>query len=501
MVQLMNTPEVKLGVVGVSRDSFPAHLTRTRLTRLMARLKKRGTDAVRCSTLIVSETDAMKARDELYRRGCNAVVVFLGNFGPEGPTTLFIEQFGGPVMVCAAAEEDRAVLVADRGDALCGLLNCSYNLGLRRLAAYIPPMPVGLADELAEKVEGFVPIARVLLGIGQLKVFSFGPRPHDFLACNAPIQPFYDLGVEVMENSELDLLGAFQRAGQKKREIRAVAADMRKELGRRNPYPDLLPRMAQLEVALMDFMAENLGACRFGVFANKCWPSFEPFFGFVPCYVNSRLAGRGIPVACEVDLYGAFSEYIAQLASMHPVTLLDINNSVPAEVVPGGADLQGASPRDLFMGFHCGNSPSCCMKKCHLKFQLIMNRLMEGGAKPDITRGTLEGMLMPGPTTIFRLQATPDGELTSYVAEGHILDVDPCTFGGTGIFAIPGFARFYRHVLIADHFPHHTATAFAHVGKVLFEAVKLLGVADVGFPLPDTALYDGENPFEGLGGS
>ena len=35
------------------------------------------------------------------------------------------------------------------------------------------------------------------------------------------------------------------------------------------------------------------------------------------------------PVACEVDVYGALSEYIGMCASDDTVTLLDINNSVP----------------------------------------------------------------------------------------------------------------------------------------------------------------------------
>ena len=55
-------------------------------------------------------------------------------------------------------------------------------------------------------------------------------------------------------------------------------------------------------------------------------------FGFVPCYVNSRLTGMGIPVSCEVDIYGALSEYIGYCISEDTVTLLDINNSVPGYV-------------------------------------------------------------------------------------------------------------------------------------------------------------------------
>ena len=108
----------------------------------------------------------------------------------------------------------------------------------------------------------------------------------------------------------------------------AVAADMASELGEGNAYPDLLQKLARFEVALLQFREEHLGASEFGIFANKCWPAFEKHFGFVPCYVNSRLAARGIPVACEVDIWGALSEYLGSCATEMPVTLLDINNTV-----------------------------------------------------------------------------------------------------------------------------------------------------------------------------
>ena len=37
-------------------------------------------------------------------------------------------------------------------------------------------------------------------------------------------------------------------------------------------------------------------------------------------------------MACEVDIYGALSEYIGACVSGDAVTLLDINNSVPAQM-------------------------------------------------------------------------------------------------------------------------------------------------------------------------
>jgi L-fucose isomerase-like protein len=159
-------------------------------------------------------------------------------------------------------------------------------------------------------------------------------------------------------------------------------------------------------------------------------------------------------------------------------------------------DLKGAAAADLFMGFHCGNTPSCCMKNCSLKYQLIMNRLMEPNSpEPDITRGTLEGQIAPGPITFFRVQGGAKGGLSSYVAQGEVLDIDPKSFGAIGVFAIPDFARFYRHVLIGKCYPHHGAVAFGHAGKALFDAAKLLGIDDIATPLPAAIPYAGENVF------
>ncbi len=491
---LINTPDIKIGIVGVSRDCFPRELTQRRMKQVVEECRRLKLPIEPCSVVIETEKDSMAAAKEMVKKGVDAVAVYLGNFGPEGPLTIFAEKLGKPFMLCAAAEESKDTLVEGRGDAYCGMLNASLNCGLRNLRPYIPAVPVGSPSQVAHMILGFLSIARVVVGIKNLKAFTFGPRPQDFYACNAPIKPLYNLGIEVMENSELDMLMLFKSVAGRTKEIKAIAKDMAAELGAGNKYPAKLVELAQFELALMTFFENNLGSRQFGVFANKCWPAFEQGFGFVPCYVNSRLTGRGIPVACEVDIYGAVSEYMCQLASVSPVTLLDINNTVPADLPID--DLCGVERRDLFMGFHCGNTPSCCLcEGCGMKYQLIMHRLMESGKKPNITCGTLEGTLRPGPTTIFRLQGTADCRLCSYVAEGAIMDADPASFGGIGIFGIKEMARFYRHIMLEKQFPHHSAVAFEHVGRILFDATRLLGVEDVSTPRTRGNLYPGENPF------
>ena len=439
----------------------------------------------------------LKAVEDVKAAGCNALVVFLGNFGPETPETLIAEKFEGPCMFVAAAEGD-GDLIDGRGDAYCGMLNCSYNLGMRHLKGYIPEYPVGTAQDVADMIADFVPIARAVIGVQNLKLITFGPRPQDFFACNAPIKGLYELGVEIEENSELDLLVSYKaHAGDPR--IPAICADMAKEMGEGKYYADLNERMAQFELTLLDWAEQHKGARKYVAFADKCWPAFPSQFGFEPCYVNSRLVSRGIPVACEVDIYGALSEYIGMCVSGDTVTLLDINNSVPKSMFD--EKIQGRynayTLTDTFMGFHCGNTPACkmCADRA-VKYQLIQHRVLEpAGSEPDISRGTLEGDIAPSDITFYRLQCDSQGVLRAYIAQGEVLDVPTGSFGGIGVFAIPEMGRFYRHVLIQKGYPHHGAVAFSHVGKYLFEVFKFLGVGDIAYNQPKNLPYPTENPF------
>ena len=493
---MKNVPTVKLGLVAVSRDCFPISLSESRRAAVVAAMAKSNLAVTEIKTTVENEQDASRALAELNEAGCNALVVYLGNFGPEGPESMLAQKFTGPVMFVAAAEETTAGLASDRGDAYCGMLNASYNLGLRGVNAYIPEYPVGTPAEVADMIAEFYPISRIVLGLRKLKIFAFGPRPFDFVACNAPIKPLFDLGVEVQENSELDLFAKFN-ANANHPLIEKVVADMAAELGMGNKQPGILSKLAQLEITLEEWAENNIGASEYMAFANKCWPAFQTQFGCVPCYVNSRLTGRGIPVACETDIYGALSEYILTCATTLPPTLLDINNSVPADMYEANkATIGKYAQTDLFMGFHCGNTPICLLDGAEMKYQLIMKRLLEPDGEPNITRGTLEGVLKSGDITLFRLQSTADAQLRSYIAQGETLKLDPKSFGSIGVIGISEMARFYRHVLIAKRYPHHAAMGYGHVGKTIFSALKMLGISDIAYNQPASLPYCGENPFK-----
>lgn len=493
---MINMPEVKIGIVAVSRDCFPESLSVNRRKALTEAYKKKydASNLYECPICIVeSELHMVQALEDVKKAGCNALVVYLGNFGPEISETLLAKHFDGPSMFIAAAEESGNNLVQGRGDAYCGMLNASYNLKLRNIKTYIPEYPVGTAEECADMIAEFVPIARAVIGLSSLKIISFGPRPLNFLACNAPIKQLYNLGVEIEENSELDLFEAFNRHAGDPR-IPDVVKDMEAELGTGNKKPEILEKLAQYELTLLDWIDGHRGYRKYVAIAGKCWPAFQTQFGFVPCYVNSRLTGRGIPVSCEVDIYGALSEFIGTCVSQDAVTLLDINNSVPADLYE--EDIKGRygyTQKETFMGFHCGNTNSGKLSFCEMKYQLIMARALP----EEVTQGTLEGDIIPGDITFYRLQSTADNKLRAYITQGEVLPVATRSFGAIGIFAIPQMGRFYRHVLIEKNFPHHGAVAFGHYGKAIYEIFKFIGVdvEEIGFNQPAGMLYKTENPF------
>ena len=79
----MNIPEVKCGIISVSRDCFIISLSQNRRKAIVDAYTKKYGDLYEVPTVVENEKDMLKAVEEAKAAGCNALVVFLGNFGPE----------------------------------------------------------------------------------------------------------------------------------------------------------------------------------------------------------------------------------------------------------------------------------------------------------------------------------------------------------------------------------------------------------------------------------
>lgn len=484
------SPSIKIGLVSASRNCFPRALAEQRCAALLSACQAIGVEPEvpqgECA-VIETPAHAREAASQLAAADCDAAVLFLGNFSPEIEDALFVKHFPGPVLILAAAEERADRLLKHRGDALCGLLSAMLAISKRGLQGkvHLPALPVVNAAEGAKEIEHFMRVVKVVTGIRNSTIGLFGPRPRDFETCNYNIASLLSIGVEVEELGLFDLqneIKAIAAAGGDKER----AAEMQAAVTGVPQDQEFVNRLSNYEKALLAFRdrLQLSGA------ATQCWSEQELSLKHVPCFINGRLADKGFPVACENDAYSLVAELIGQYASDRTVTILDINHSIPHDLHEQLADYP---IQDMVGMFHCGNTASRLLKDPAMKHQVIMKRLMEPEGEPDITRGTIEGQIKASPITVLQVHGYGDG-LQAYICEGHFLDLDPKTFGCTGTAHLPGFARFYRHVLLGQ-FHHHAAVAFSHCGDVLFDALKLLGVDIIHTPLPEGQRYPGENPF------
>ncbi|MBV8813283.1 MAG: fucose isomerase [Verrucomicrobia bacterium] len=484
------SPEIKLGLVSASRNCFPRSLSEERTARVLAGCRQAGIEPFvpqGPSQIIETKDHAIEAARQFKAAGCDAVVYYLGNFSPEIEDAYFIKLFDGPVMLIAAAEESGASLLEKRGDALCGLLSAALAVSKRGLAGrvHLPEFPVVSAEEAVREIAHFIKVARVVKGIRNATVGLFGPRPRDFETCNYNLASVNSIGIEVEELGLFDLQNEIKRIKDKKEETETIKEDMKREVPS-IPDDEFAGRLSVYERAIKNFRDQ----LKLSGAASQCWSEQEFSLRHVPCFINGRMAQGGFPIACENDCYSLIAELLGQYASDATVGILDINHSIPKDL---HASLKDYPIRDMVGMFHCGNASTKLLKNPEMKYQVIMKRMMEPDTQADITRGTIEGQFAASPITVVQVHGLGD-KMQAYLLEGHFLDLDPKTFGCTGTAYLPGFSRFYRHVLLG-RFHHHAAVAFGHCAAVLYDAFKLVGMEKVFTPLPPPMPYPGENVF------
>ena len=484
------SPDIKLGLVSASRNCFPRSLSEERTQRLLAGCRQAGIEPFvpeGPSQIIETKDHAIEAARQFKQAGCDAVVYYLGNFSPEIEDAYFIKLFEGPVMMIAAAEESGATLLEKRGDALCGLLSAALAVSKRGFAqrVHLPAFPVVSAEEAVKEIAHFIKVVKVVKGIRNATVGLFGPRPRDFETCNYNLASVNSIGIEVEELGLFDLQNEIKRINAKSEDTVSIKEDMKREMPS-IPDEQFADRLSVYERAIKNFRDQ----LKLSGAATQCWSEQELSLRHVPCFINGRMAMGGFPIACENDCYSLIAELLGQYASNETVGILDINHSIPKDL---HASLKDYPIKDMVGMFHCGNASTKLLKNPEMKYQVIMKRMMEPDTRADITRGTIEGQFAASPITVVQVHGVGD-KMQAYLLEGHFLDLDPKTFGCTGTAYLPGFSRFYRHVLLG-RFHHHAAVAFGHCAAVLYDAFKMIGMESIYTPLPAPMPYPGENVF------
>ena len=173
-----NIPKVKIGIVAVSRDCFPESLSVNRRKALVDAYKAKydAEDIYECPVCIVeSEIHMVQALGCPRQPAVMHWLFILKLPVTEISETLLAKHFDRPAMFVAAAEDQNG-LSDGRGDAACcGMLNASYNLKLRNIAALFK---ISVKDAAGAQIANswFVPDCTRYRWSEGSEIISFSPR-------------------------------------------------------------------------------------------------------------------------------------------------------------------------------------------------------------------------------------------------------------------------------------------------------------------------------------
>ena len=146
-----------------------------------------------------------------------------------------------------------------------------------------------------------------------------------------------------------------------------------------------------------------------GAMATRCWPDCFTEWQTAVCTAVSFVTDSGIVAACEADIGGAITMYIAR----------ELSGSAPYFADPVALD----ENKNAVIFWHCGVAP------CSLAHK---ENGIKAGVHPNRKMGiTMECGLKPGRVTILRLGRGPEG-FRMFLAGGEALD-EPQKFWGTSV--------------------------------------------------------------------
>ena len=116
----------------------------------------------------------------------------------------------------------------------------------------------------------------------------------------------------------------------------------------------------------------------------------------------------------------------------------------------------------------------------------------------EVTQGTLEGDIIPGDITFYRLQSTADCKLRAYIAHGEVLPVATQSFRRRWYFCNSGDGKILPPRTARGRISHITEQLHLDISEKLYmKYFKYIGVPveEIGYNQPKGVRYKTENPF------
>lgn len=455
--------ELTFGLIVGNRGFFPDRLAEEGRDRMIKVLEEEGFKVICPSKeetkLGTVETweDAKKCAEIFKgnRDKIDGIIVSLPNFGDEKgvANTIRLSELNVPILIQAFRDRSNALDLPNRGDAFCGKISVCNNLYQYRIPFSLTSLHTVDPEEDSFKndLRWFAGVCRIIKGLKNLKVGAIGARPNAFntVRYSEKILESYGISVETIDLSEV--IAKVNMLKSSDPIIKEEIEDIKSYANVEKVPTDRLELLAKLSLVIKDWVKEN----DIKAIALQCWTSIEYNLGIMPCVVMSILSDRLVPSACEVDITGAVSMYILQLASQTPSALVDWNNNYDYE-------------EDKAIIFHCGNLPRSVLDIKEVSYGDIIG----GTVGKENAYGICVGKVKPGPLTFARI-TTDDicGDIKAYVGEGEVVQDIADTFGASGIVKINRLQEL-MHYVCKNGFEHHVAINRSSVARIIYEALE-----------------------------
>lgn len=397
--------------------------------------------------LLYNIEDAQKAAEMFREKKVDALFVPHANFGCEEAVVALCRQLKVPVLIWGPRDEAPPGGYCYRQtDTQCGLFATTTDLLREKIPfSYIENcwLEDGLLDQ---KIEDFIRAVSAVKAFCNLRIGQIGPRPRDFLCLKSDESALVNrFGIEVIPIDGTEYVAEFNRVlSEEKDKVEALI----EETASFFPNGSISAKRAE-EIAAIEIAIRNL-AERFGcsVIASDCWYINPLLHGAHPCFAFGNLMEKGLPVACETDVYGAVTEALMMGAARgeSPCFFADLTVRHPEN---DNAELL----------WHCGPFPKSLAKQ---------------SCSPDLMddcMGRYE--IRGGDVTVARFGGI-DGDFSLFCGEGEGVD-GPVTGGTYMWMQVSDWPRWERKLMYGPY-PHHVCGVHGKYKAALQEACRYISL-------------------------
>ena len=451
------------GLIVGNREFFPDELAREGRERIIKVLKEEGFEVICPSPKdtkfgTVGTWEEAKKCAEIFRKNrdkIDGIIVSLPNFGDEKAIVNAIRLSGlkVPILIQAFRDKISSLDLQHRGDNFCGKISLCNNLVQYRIPFSLTSLHTVDPEEesFREDLKWFAGVCRVLKGLKNLKLGAIGARPSAFntVRFSEKILEAYGISVETIDLSEI--IAKVNKISSSDPRVKNIIEEIKSYANVSKIPEDKIETLAKFYLVVEEWVREN----DIKAIAIQCWTSLEYNLGIMPCVVMSMMSEKLLPSACEVDVMGALSMYILQLASQTPSALVDWNNNYGYE-------------DDKCVIFHCGNMPKSILD---IK-EIGCGEIIGQAVGLENAYGACIGRVKEGAITFARL-TTDDihGKLKAYIGEGEVTSDPIDTFGAYGVVRVPNLQKL-MHYICKNGFEHHVAINRSRTARILYEALS-----------------------------